>query len=76
MRSMISLALGSQTDISLPLQPESEDAGSLYKSETEIKVPDQAQLDTFRNFLASARGRGKLRVPRPLAEVRYTNYRV
>jgi len=66
----LSLALVLQTDISLPLQPESGDTASLYKSESEIKVPDQTQLDTFRNFLASARGRGKLRVPKQLAEVR------
>jgi len=66
---MISLALVLQTDISLPLQPESGEAASLYKRESEIKVPDQGQLDTFRNLLASARGRGKLRVPKQLAEV-------
>ena len=70
MRSVISLGLVLQTDILLPLQPESGDAASLYKSESEIQVPDQEQLDTFRNLLASARGRGKLRVPKELAEVR------
>jgi len=72
MRSMISPTLVSQTDISLPLQPESEDMALLYKGESEIKVPDQEQLDAFRDLLASARGRERLRVPKELAEVRWT----
>ena len=67
---MISLALVLQTDITLPLHPASGDAASLYRSESEIKVPDQGQLATFRNLLASARGRGNLKVPKQLAEVR------
>ena len=69
---MISPALVSQTDISLPLKAENEGVASLYKSESEIKVPDQGQLDAFRNLLASAGGREKLGVPKQLAEVRWT----
>ena len=41
----------------------------MYKSESEIKMPDQEQLDVFRNLLASARRRGKLRVSKHLTEV-------
>jgi len=57
------------TAISLPLQPQSEDTTPLYKSESEIEMPDQEQLDAFRNLLVSARRRKKLRVPKQLAEL-------
>lgn len=68
-RSTISPKPSSQTDISLPLRPQTEDTGPLYKDESEIKMPNQGQLDTFRNLLTSARRREKLRVPKQLAEV-------
>lgn len=66
----VSLTLALQTDISLPLQPQSKDTVPLYKSESEIRMPDQEKLDAFRNLLASARRREKLRVSQQLAEVR------
>lgn len=66
----ISPILALQTDISLPLKPQSKDTASLYKSEYEIKMPDQKQLDAFRNLLTGARRRERLSVPKQLAEVR------
>ena len=69
----ISLVFVSQTDISLTLQPQNKDTASLYKSESEIKMPDQGQLDTFRSLLINARQRERLRVPKQLAEVRLIN---
>ena len=42
----------------------------MYKSEYEIKMPDQKQLDAFRNLLTGARRRERLSVPKQLAEVR------
>jgi hypothetical protein len=67
---MISLAVVSQTDILLPLQPRNEDTSLLYKSESEINMPDQDQIDAFRSLLIGARGRERLGVSRELAEVR------
>lgn len=69
-RPTISLVPTLQTDISLPLQPQSKDTAPLYKSQFEIKMPDQGQLDAFRNLLTGARRRGRLSVPKHLAEVR------
>ena len=69
-RPTISPVLILQTDISLPLKPQSRDTASLYKSEYEIKLPDQEQLDAFRNLLTDARLRERLSVPKQLAEVR------
>ncbi|KAF9646854.1 hypothetical protein BDM02DRAFT_3099124 [Thelephora ganbajun] len=57
------------TDILLPLQPQSMDTTPLYKSESEIKIPDQGQLDDFRNLLFSAKRREKAGMPKQLAEL-------
>lgn len=70
---MISLVLILQTDISLPLQPQSKDTAPFYKSNSEIKMPDQEQLVAFRNLLTGARRRERLSVPKELAEVRLTD---
>jgi hypothetical protein len=69
-RPTISPAFVLQADISLPLKPQSKDTGSLYKSEYEIRMPNQKQLDAFRNLLTSASRRERLSVPKQLAEVR------
>jgi hypothetical protein len=60
----------SQTDISLPLQPQSKDVIRLYKDEREIRMPDQPRLDAFRNLLFGARRKEKLRIPKQMAQVR------
>ena len=70
---MISLAAVSQTDISIPLQPRNKDTSLLYKSESEINMPDQDQIDAFRGLLTGARRRERLGVPKVLAEVRLIN---
>ena len=70
---IISLAAVSQTDISLPLQPRNKDTSLLYKSESEINMPDQDQIDAFRSLLTGARRRERLSVPKKLAEVRLVN---
>ena len=62
-----------QTDTSLPLQPQDKDNARLYKDESDIKMPDQGQLETFRNLLSGARQRGKPSVPKELSEVRQIN---
>ena len=59
-----------QADISLPFKPQSKDTASLYKSNCEIRMPGQEQLDAFRNLLTGARRRERLSVPKQLAEVR------
>lgn len=66
----ILLARTQQTDISLPLQPQNKDPADLYKSEPEIKIPDQGQLDNFRDLLSGARRRERSRVSMELVEVR------
>jgi len=66
----ISPVLVFQTDISLPFKPQSKDTASLYKNEYELKMPDQEQLDAFRNLLTGARQRERFSVPKQLAEVR------
>jgi len=67
--STISLVPIPQTDISLPLQPRSKGKAPLYKNQSEIKMPDQGQLDAFRNLLIGARRRARPNVPKNLAEV-------
>ena len=73
---MISLAVLSQTDILLPLQPRNKDTSLLYKSESEIDMPHQDEIDAFRSLLTGARRRERLGVPKRLAEVRLVDSRV
>lgn len=69
-RLAISPALVMQTEISLPFQPQTIDTTQLYKNESEIEMPDQQQLDAFRDLLSGARRREKLKLPKQVAEVR------
>jgi len=57
------------TDLVLPLQPQSKNAASLYKSESEVEMPNQAQLDAFRSLLTDARRREGPRISKHLAEL-------
>lgn len=57
------------TNISLPFQPQTKDTTRLYKSESKIKMPDQQQLDAYRNLLFCARSKERLGVPKWVAEL-------
>ena len=71
-RLAISPPLVMQTDISLPFKPQTIDTTQLYKNESEIEMPDQQQLDAFRDLLSRARRKEKLKVPKQVAEARHT----